>query len=157
MSDDDITPEQVEAGRRAAKEALAKRGKKISSNVFDLPVIFKPPPEPSIKTDTETSPTIQRSLYDRIEYHLPVLTLFGWSLLLLIILILGVIIWYATYSRFAPPQDECSIKGKVSASGMVYHTPESLHYGEIIMNLNRGDQWFCSVDQAKQAGFDPLQ
>lgn len=51
------------------------------------------------------------------------------------------------------PSPDCTIKGNVNTSGeCIYHRPTSRWYAKIKMNINRGERWFCSVDEAEAAG-----
>lgn len=49
----------------------------------------------------------------------------------------------------------CAIKGNVSSSGHVYHTPWSPWYEKVRINTAKGERWFCSEDEAAKAGFRP--
>ncbi|MGB9706875.1 MAG: hypothetical protein ACPLXP_02260 [Microgenomates group bacterium] len=35
----------------------------------------------------------------------------------------------------------------------VYHLPECYNYDKIVINQREGDRWFCSEEEAKEAGF----
>lgn len=48
----------------------------------------------------------------------------------------------------------CAIKGNISGSGgKIYHAPWSPWYDKVIIDLNRGERWFCSERDAKAAGW----
>jgi hypothetical protein len=47
----------------------------------------------------------------------------------------------------------CSIKGNISDKGRIYHVPGSRWYSRTKINTGRGERWFCSVDEAKAAGW----
>lgn len=51
----------------------------------------------------------------------------------------------------------CTIKGNVRKVGnrRVYHMPDSRNYEKMRMNPKRGDRWFCSEQEARDAGFMP--
>jgi hypothetical protein len=51
--------------------------------------------------------------------------------------------------------DGCAIKGNVSRNGRIYHMPWSPWYGRVKVDLDRGERWFCSEDEARQAGWRP--
>lgn len=55
--------------------------------------------------------------------------------------------------RLEPPDPDCAIKGNVSANGRIYHIPGSAHYGRTRIDTARGQRWFCSVEEAEQAGW----
>lgn len=49
----------------------------------------------------------------------------------------------------------CLIKGNVSRlDKRWYHLPSFRHYPATIMNLEHGDRWFCSEEEAQEAGFE---
>lgn len=51
--------------------------------------------------------------------------------------------------------NECVIKGNIDASGKkFYHLPEDKYYDETIVNLDKGDQWLCTIEEAKAKNFD---
>jgi endonuclease YncB( thermonuclease family) len=47
----------------------------------------------------------------------------------------------------------CRIKGNISKSGRIYHVPGSLWYGRTKIDEAKGEKWFCSASEAKQAGW----
>ena len=48
---------------------------------------------------------------------------------------------------------DCNIKGNLSSSGdKIYHVPGGAHY-----EVTKPEQWFCSEEEAKAAGFRPAQ
>lgn len=49
----------------------------------------------------------------------------------------------------------CAIKGNVSAKGHIYHMPWSPWYDRVTIEPRRGEQWFCSENDAKAAGWRP--
>jgi endonuclease YncB( thermonuclease family) len=49
----------------------------------------------------------------------------------------------------------CAIKGNVSRSGHIYHTPWSPWYGKVSVDERRGERWFCSEAEAVAAGWRP--
>jgi endonuclease YncB( thermonuclease family) len=61
--------------------------------------------------------------------------------------------WQAA-KRDAP--DGCPIKGVVRASAKIYALPWSDSYASARVRPERGERWFCSEDEAKAAGFAPL-
>ena len=59
----------------------------------------------------------------------------------------------ASASGPVAPSPECTIKGNVNRSGQcIYHLPTSRWYAKIKMNVAKGTRWFCSVDEAEDAG-----
>ena len=49
--------------------------------------------------------------------------------------------------------DGCAIKGNVTASGLIYHTPSSPWYHKVTMSGVTGKRWFCSETEAVAAGW----
>ena len=49
----------------------------------------------------------------------------------------------------------CEIKGNVTKSGRIYHTPASPWYERVKMSLGFGRRWFCSEAEAQAAGWRP--
>ena len=50
---------------------------------------------------------------------------------------------------------KCMIKGNISSSGKIYHTPSSPWYKRTKINTGKGERWFCSEEDAKAAGWRP--
>jgi endonuclease YncB( thermonuclease family) len=48
---------------------------------------------------------------------------------------------------------DCAIKGNISSSGKIYHTPESPWYSQTKINPQKGERWFCSEAEAEAAGW----
>ena len=49
----------------------------------------------------------------------------------------------------------CSIKGDVSQSGeKIYYQPRNRNYRRIQIDTGNKERWFCSVEQARQAGWN---
>jgi len=49
---------------------------------------------------------------------------------------------------------ECSIKGNLDRNDKrYYHRPGFKYYEATVVNLNHGDRWFCSEEDAQKAGF----
>ena len=48
----------------------------------------------------------------------------------------------------------CLIKGNISKKGdRIYHVPGSRSYGPTRINESKGERWFCSEEEARQAGW----
>lgn len=48
----------------------------------------------------------------------------------------------------------CNIKGNISSSGRIYHTPwGSRSYAKTHINISAGERWFCSEAEAEKAGW----
>jgi len=48
----------------------------------------------------------------------------------------------------------CNIKGNISSSGeKIYHMPDDEYYDETVINLAKGELWFCSSEEAEAAGW----
>lgn len=58
-----------------------------------------------------------------------------------------------------PPADAtdgrtCAIKGNISRSGeRIFHVPGQRHYTETIIDESAGERWFCTEEEARQAGW----
>ena len=50
------------------------------------------------------------------------------------------------------PSPDCKIKGNVGRNGQIYHMPNQQDYCKINMN-GKGKQWFCTPEQAEEAGW----
>jgi len=49
----------------------------------------------------------------------------------------------------------CVIKGNLDKNDKrYYHLPSFRHYPTVVVNLVKGDQWFCSEKEAQKAGFE---
>lgn len=48
----------------------------------------------------------------------------------------------------------CTIKGNISWSGeRIYHMPGQRYYDPTVINISRGERWFCSETDARAAGW----
>lgn len=54
-----------------------------------------------------------------------------------------------------PPSDDpgCRIKGNISKSGRIYHTPGSRDYEKVVINPAKGERFFCSEEEALACGW----
>lgn len=49
---------------------------------------------------------------------------------------------------------DCNIKGNISSSGeKIYHTPGQQHYTDTVIDVGKGERWFCSESEAVDAGW----
>jgi len=58
--------------------------------------------------------------------------------------------------RLASPTtpSDCRIKGNISQRGeRIYHIPGGQHYDKTIIDTAKGERWFCSEDDAENAGW----
>ena len=56
------------------------------------------------------------------------------------------------------PPAGCLIKGIVSASGeRAFIVPGQQNYEQLVIHPDRGDRWFCSDQEARDAGWMPLK
>lgn len=51
----------------------------------------------------------------------------------------------------------CHIKGNISQSGRIYHSPGQRDYAATRINPAKGEAWFCSPAEAQAAGFRPAR
>src|SRR5690606_36663822 len=57
-----------------------------------------------------------------------------------------------------PPDPACAIKGNVNSSGeKIYHSPGGQFYDRTDIKPEEGDRWFCTSEEARQAGFRASQ
>lgn len=61
-------------------------------------------------------------------------------------------IWSAACAR---PPATCTIKGNISTTTgeRIYHLPGQRYYAETVIDLRKGERWFCSERQALDAGW----
>jgi hypothetical protein len=53
-----------------------------------------------------------------------------------------------------PPDPSCAIKGNVNSQDeRIYHTASSSNYEKTNIKLEEGDRWFCTEQEAVEAGF----
>ena len=54
-----------------------------------------------------------------------------------------------------PPSPDCTIKGNIDKGTWdhLYHVPTCRHYNQIILDMDMGEQFFCSESEAQAAGF----
>eukprot|EP00887_Chlorella_sp_A99_P002445 scaffold10.g2445.t1 len=52
------------------------------------------------------------------------------------------------------PQADCLIKGNITQKGeRIYHTPGSRSYEATVIEMDKGERWFCSASEAEAAGW----
>ncbi len=58
-------------------------------------------------------------------------------------------------SQKEPPNPKCPIKGNIDKKRgkRIYHFPGCAGYNVVVIELDRGEQWFCSEKEAQAAGF----
>lgn len=56
-------------------------------------------------------------------------------------------------ANVSPISGECKIKGNISTSGKIYHLPGCGSYDKTTININDGERWFCTEEEAVQAGW----
>ncbi|WAJ31186.1 thermonuclease family protein [Antarcticirhabdus aurantiaca] len=59
----------------------------------------------------------------------------------------------ATVEEQGAPSTKCLIKGNISGSGKIYHTPSSRSYEKTVIDEADGERWFCTETEAKAAGW----
>ena len=53
-----------------------------------------------------------------------------------------------------PPDPSCAIKGNVNSKGeKIYHVPGGSFYDRTDIKPEEGDRWFCTAEEARNAGF----
>ena len=59
---------------------------------------------------------------------------------------------------FPQPSGACTIKGNINSKGeRIYHTKNSPWYERTRIDESKGERWFCSEDEARQAGWRAAQ
>ena len=65
--------------------------------------------------------------------------------------------WEFRAERWAVAEQEapegCPIKGNISRNGRIYHPPWSPWYSRTKISVEKGERWFCSEDEAIEAGW----
>ncbi|MGI6278813.1 MAG: thermonuclease family protein [Patescibacteria group bacterium] len=63
------------------------------------------------------------------------------------------------YQKENKQNPECDIKGNMNTSSgdKIYHYPGCDQYKQAVVELNTGEQWFCTEEEARQAGFTKSQ
>lgn len=60
--------------------------------------------------------------------------------------------------RVAAGQPEgCPIKGNISGSNRIYHSPGQENYSKTKIDVSAGERWFCSAEEAEAAGWRPAK
>lgn len=64
-------------------------------------------------------------------------------------------IYSPTCYQTEPPNPKCAIKGNVDTTlhKKIYYTPDCPYNSKVIIMKNQGDEWFCTENEAKNAGF----
>lgn len=52
-----------------------------------------------------------------------------------------------------PATAGCRIKGNISSSGRIYHVPGSPSYEQTKIDESKGERWFCTETEAREAGW----
>lgn len=50
-------------------------------------------------------------------------------------------------------QSGCDIKGNISSRGKILFSPGDRGYDSVKVDPQAGEKWFCSVEQAEEAGW----
>ena len=58
-----------------------------------------------------------------------------------------------TKTEITAPDPSCMIKGNISSGGNIYHVPGCESYDKTSINESSGERWFCSEDEAVNAGW----
>ena len=67
----------------------------------------------------------------------------------------GLALAYRRYSARHVPDapGSCLIKGNISRNGRIYHVPGGAHYDRTVIDISRGERWFCTEAGARAAGW----
>ncbi len=57
------------------------------------------------------------------------------------------------YQDTNPKNSKCNIKGNLREGKKTYFFPGCGNYSNVALELDQGDQWFCSESEARNAGF----
>ena len=59
-----------------------------------------------------------------------------------------------TRATSSAKSDQCRIKGNISRkSTRIYHMPGDMHYERTKINTRKGERWFCTQAEAREAGW----
>ena len=57
-----------------------------------------------------------------------------------------------------PLTGSCNIKGNIAKDGeKIYHVPGQRYYSATKIDLGKGERWFCSTEDATNAGWRPAK
>ena len=62
-------------------------------------------------------------------------------------------IWSSSCRMTLNKNPDCPIKGNIKNGKKTYHMPGCYNYDQTIVDESYGDQWFCTQEEAKRAGF----
>lgn len=63
----------------------------------------------------------------------------------------------AILTRLLEDPSPCVIKGEVTITNQrIFHPPSSPYYDQIAISTRRGERWFCTEEDARQAGWQPF-
>ena len=51
----------------------------------------------------------------------------------------------------------CRIKGNIRKSGRIYHLPGTASYDDTRIDPSKGERWFCTESEAREAGWRPAR
>lgn len=62
-------------------------------------------------------------------------------------------LWESCQAGSSQPQDSnCQIKGNISSSGeKIYHLPDQKYWSKTVIEVSRGERWFCTEEEAQDA------
>ncbi len=60
---------------------------------------------------------------------------------------------YSPLCRTTQSTSDCLIKGNIRNGEKIYHLPSCFNYDQVIIDESFGDKWFCSENEAREAGF----
>ena len=60
---------------------------------------------------------------------------------------------YSSLCRTTSTDPDCLIKANINHGEKFYFTPNCRNYQQVIIDEAFGDRWFCTEDEARQAGF----
>lgn len=57
--------------------------------------------------------------------------------------------------HFGPEYLPCPIKGNISVNTgeRIYHVPGQRYYRQTTISPSKGERWFCTEDEAREAGW----
>ena len=62
-------------------------------------------------------------------------------------------VWSDLCRKTTNTNPDCEIKGNTRDGNKTYHSPNCANYTQTIIDESYGDRWFCSEEEAEQAGF----
>jgi len=91
--------------------------------------------------ENEKKPSLRKRIQEKIGFD-PSFIFWG----LLAVAMVAWIYW--------PKSAPCLIKGNINEKGTkIFHQPGDMFYDKTVIDESKGERWFCSPEEAKDAGW----